>query len=325
MIHVLLRRRIDEAKWLLAACSLAVFSFCWLRVWIVSRVDTDRFRQILELIPGDWQRFLTVDVTWLITYEGRISLAYDELLVVGLVAIWAIARGSDCVSGELGRGTLEMLLAQPVSRRAVFLTQAGVTMVGIAVIAFSTWLGTWLGIELATVKREITATWRLPIPLPILGSDLPVPFARPREEQIPMSELVDAKVFAPAATHLFALGLMIAGFSALMSSWDRYRWRTISIVVGVFFVQTLLKILGMGIEEWSWLKYLSALTLYEPETVVQTASNDLAAAWTFLLPREGGSSEFGPLAAHTLMAGIGLFCYCGGLAIFCRRDLPAPL
>ena len=43
--------------------------------------------------------------------------------------MFAIARGSDVVSGELGRGTLEMLLAQPVSRLQVLYTQAAVTLV----------------------------------------------------------------------------------------------------------------------------------------------------------------------------------------------------
>ena len=66
----------------------------------------------------------------LATYSGRIALAYDLPIVILCVSVWAIARGSDCVSGELGRGTMEMLLAQPVSRLQVLLTQATVTTIG---------------------------------------------------------------------------------------------------------------------------------------------------------------------------------------------------
>jgi len=325
MMHVLLRRRVDEAKWLLASCSLAVICFCWLRVWIVSRVDTSRFQQILELVPGDWQRFMTVDVAWLITYEGRISLAFDELVVIGGISIWAIARGSDCVSGELGRGTLEMLLAQPISRLAAFATQASVTIVGVGVIALSAWFGTWLGIQSFSVKREVMATWQLPIPLPLVGSEVPVPFAQARTQQVAMSELVDVDSFLPAAASLFAFGLMIAGFSTLMSSWDRYRWRTIGIVIGFFFAQTLLKLVGMAIEEWSWLRFLSAFTAYEPEAVVQVACLHPDQAWAFLIPQDDGSWRSGPMTLHTVMGGIGVASYLGALAVFWHRDLPAPL
>ena len=99
MTRVLLRKYVHDAKWLLIACGGTMFAFCWIRVWIVSRLDTGRFKAILDLLPYDWQRFTPVDFDWLITYTGRISLAWDELIVVLCVSIWAIARGSDCVSG----------------------------------------------------------------------------------------------------------------------------------------------------------------------------------------------------------------------------------
>ena len=180
MIRVLFRRRIHEAKWLLLACSAAMILFCWVRVWIVSRLDTTRFKKILDLVPDDWQKFLTVDFAWMITYPGRISLAYEELIVVGCVSIWAIARGSDCVSGALGRGTMEMLLAQPISRFAVISSQALVTIVGTAVVAGSSWIGNWLGILTNSAKREVTASWHLPIPPSMLSPSAPhIPYIAP--------------------------------------------------------------------------------------------------------------------------------------------------
>src|SRR6188768_4116856 len=108
MNRYLLKKTIRESRWLLLGCSSAVWAFCWLRVWMVSRIETDRFKAILEMLPTDWRRFLSVDLEWLITYPGRISLAYQELIVILCMAIWSIARGSDAVSGELNRGTLEM-------------------------------------------------------------------------------------------------------------------------------------------------------------------------------------------------------------------------
>ena len=45
---------------------------------------------------------------------------YVHPLVLFSAVIWAIMRGSDCVSGEIGRGTMEMLLAQPVRRTSLY-------------------------------------------------------------------------------------------------------------------------------------------------------------------------------------------------------------
>ena len=326
MIHVLIRRRVHEAKWLLLACSVAMIWFCWVRVWIVSRVDTTRFKQILDLLPDDWQKFLTVDFTWMITYAGRVSLAYEELVVVGCISIWAIARGSDCVSGELGRGTTEMLLAQPISRFAVITSQAVVTILGTAVVAGSSWVGNWLGILTTSARQEVTAAWQLPIPLPLIGSEIPIPFAEPKTVYTPMTELVDASLFLPATVNLFAFGLMIAGFSSLMSSWDRYRWRTIGIVIGVYFLQSMAKLAGMAIEEASWLCYLTAFTAYEPELAVRVADLTPEFAWSFAITAEDGSWQaYGPMTYHCLLGGLGVLFYALAVWIFRRRDLPAPL
>ncbi|MCB9936840.1 MAG: ABC transporter permease subunit [Planctomycetaceae bacterium] len=326
MIHVLIRRRIDEAKWLLAACSIAMIWFCWLRVWLVSRLDTGRFKEILDLLPSDWQRYTPVDFAWLITYEGRISLAYDELVVVGCVSLWAIARGSDCVSGELGRGTLEMLLAQPLSRRAVMLSQTGVTVAGVAILSFCAWFGTWCGIHTMSAKQMIQPGFDLPIPLPFLGSRISIPFAEPETVYVPMVDLVDASLFIPASVNLCMFGLMLAGFSTLMSSWDRYRWRTIGIVVGIYMLQIVFKLFGMSADELVWLKYLSAFTAYEPESLVQIAHQLPEFTWSFTLRNTDGSWRgYGPMSFHAILASIGVISYLLALRIFSRRDLPAPL
>jgi ABC-2 type transport system permease protein len=97
-------------------------------------------------------KFSSVPLSHLLSYPGRIALAYDEPIVVFTISIFAIARGSDAVSGELNRGTLEMLLAQPVSRVQVLATQAFVTLGSLLLLSLATWAGT--GATFTAVVKE---------------------------------------------------------------------------------------------------------------------------------------------------------------------------
>jgi ABC-2 type transport system permease protein len=303
-----------------------LFAFCWLRVWIVSQFETERFRSLLELIPADWQRFTSVDFAYLITYTGRISLVYDELIVILSVSIWAVARGSDCISGEIGRGTMEMILAQPFSRLKVLATHALITVVGLVLLALTTWTGTAVALQTTSLVEIHQPAIVLPVELPGLGSEIPIPFAEPEVRQIRMADRVNAHVFWPATVNLFALGFMLAGFSTLMSSWDRYRWRTIGIVVGVCMVQIIMKVVGLAADSTDWLLYLTALTAHEPEQFVYLADSSPQLAWQFLIYNEERQwVDYGPLWYDMILVGIGLVSYLGAAVIFTRRDLPAPL
>lgn len=323
--RALLRKCISEAKWLLLGCAAVIVAFCWLRIWLVSRLETDRFQRIIDNLPDTWMRFLSVDVKWLVTYAGRISSTYEEPIVVFGVCIWAIARGSDCISGELGRGTMEMLLAQPVSRLKVMFTQAGVTLTGVALLALTSWLGIYFGLHTNRVKEEVTPSIRLPFRIPLLGEDVPLPMAKPEQRITPMHELVNAEVFAPAAVNLFALGVFMAGLSTLASSWDRYRWRTIGFVVGVFVVEAIVKFVGRG-ASIPWLTYSSVLSAYDPQRLVEISDKAPESTWSVLLFDETGAfTTLGPLGHHLVLILLGVACYAAAAVIFTRRDLPAPL
>src|SRR5205085_11716340 len=111
---VLFKKCITETRLLFAGLGLLLFVFCWLRVFIVSRLQTSQFAAIVEQLWDQLKDFWPVPLDQLLTYTGRIAVGYNEPVVVFGASIFAIARGSDVVSGELSRGTMEMLLAQPV-------------------------------------------------------------------------------------------------------------------------------------------------------------------------------------------------------------------
>jgi ABC-2 type transport system permease protein len=324
--RILLKKAFDDAKWLLLGCGLVILAFCWVRVWLVSRLDTARFQAILDNIPDTWKRFASVDIEWMVTYAGRIAVTFDEPIVVFGMSIWAIARASDCVSGELGRGTMEMLLAQPVSRLQLLLSHATVTLAGVLILASAAWLGIYGGLHTNSVKQEVTPSWTLPIPLPLIGKEIPKPLAEPQQRVTPMSELVDARLFIPASANVFSLGVFLAGLTTLASALDRYRWRTIGVVVSLYVVEIIVKIIGRGVDYLWWLEFGSVFSAYEPQRLVQMADRDAGAAWSLLIyDKQGAIETLGPLGHCLILISLGVACYIAAGIVFSRRDLPAPL
>jgi ABC-2 type transport system permease protein len=276
----------QETKWLLLASMAILVVFNWLFVWVVSQLPLEQLRLILNLVPKNLESLLPVPKEQIATSAGRIAIAYDHPIVILVTVFWAIGRGSDAVSGELGRGTLEMILAQPVRRVTWLATHAASTNFGSAILAASVWLGTSAG--LATVE---------------------------------MDEVVSVWAFLPAVLNLFGLMFCLAGISTLASSGDRYRWRTIGLVGGFYVIELMIKVAGLAAPTWKWLLSFSLFTCFEPQWLVSNP----AAAWSLLEPARVAGRTLGGLGCDGVLIGIGLTSYMLAAVIFCHRDLPAPL
>lgn len=320
MHRALLKKSFLETRLLLACCVAWLFIFCWIRVWIVSRLERGRFQAILEQFGDIVSTFSPVSFAHLLSFTGRIAVGFDEALVVLVLLAFAITRGSDVVSGELNRGTMEILLAQPVRRFEVIVSQALVTVIGLFLLAAAVWWGTWLGIHTAQAKIERQPALNMP-----LGYSVPLPFVKPTIEKVPMSSQVDARLYVPAAINLFCLGYSFAGLATLISACDRYRWRTVGLTIGILVLQMVSKVIGIASADWRWLKYSSLFTVYEPQKVVEIALNNPAALWSWSISVSEGQWVLGPLTYYSVLLAAGTLFYGLSIFAFSRRDLPAPL
>jgi ABC-2 type transport system permease protein len=286
MNSALWSKSIRESRWLWLSCALVMFTFHMLFVWIMSQFPTSNFKAILAFVPSVMQKMFPVDIEQLASSAGRVATAYDHPIVLLMCLVWSVARGSDVVSGELGRGTLEMILAQPVSRARVLYGSTAVTLIGAAGLALLAWLGTTLALQL-----------------------------------IELEEAVDAKLFVPAALSLFALMFFLTGITTLASAADRYRWRTIGIIGGFYAVESIVRIVAMLAPGWEWLSKFTFFTAFNPQAYVANP----AMAWTFFEVLPGGAQRLGGLGGHTVLIGLGVVCFAAAGFIFSKRDLPAPL
>ncbi len=225
-----------ESRTMLLACSGLMFAFHWLFVWLTSQIELGPLSVLAQMIPPAWQKLLPVPIGVIATNVGMVSMAYVEPIVVIVMLVWSVGRGSDAVSGPLDRGTLEMLLAQPIRRGEWYATGAVVTIAGAAVIAASCWIGTCVGLYLVPFPEEISPLWYL-----------------------------------PAAANVLALTVFLSGTASAISALHRYRWQTIGWMGALFAATVIIKAIALMAPQAGALIYLSFLGAYEPVLLVTDA------------------------------------------------------
>ncbi len=320
----LLMKGLLESALLFVACGLCLFAFAYFRVWVVSELDSARFKQIIDLLPKDWERFSSVDFQWLVSYMGRTASTLGEPALLLLVSLWAAVRSSDVVSGELNRGTLEMVLAQPVSRWEVYRIHSLVTLVGLVLLCLLIWAGMATAVQFSVIKETTYPEFKVPI----AGWSVPLTGAKPTETQVLMRDVVNPISFFAGVCNLFSVGVFLIGVTSLLSAVDRYRWRTLGIAAGLFIVSGILKVGSLATPKLHWLGWLSYLNLFEPERQVKLFDERRDNFWLVIDERMvGGVSTFelGPAGANLLLIMLGVGCWIWGGWRFQTRDLPPPV
>jgi len=279
VIRALLARTLRDALPLLVGCSVLITGFVWLRLWVVAQIDFDEATTLFtKILPKFFERLLPVPFETIATIEGRVAFGFEESPVLLLLSLWAVTRGTECLAGRLGDGTMEMLLAQPVRRLTVVVSHTVITLMGAVLIALAAWLGIGIGIS-------------------VVGFDQPTTMS----------------VYWPATTNLMGLGIFLVGVSTLASAVARTRSQAVGLIVSFIVIQMACKIMGMMSPNVAWLKKMTFLSAYEP-TLLTTGMIKDPSTYGLLLWQY-----------HFLLIGLGLAALALGTAIFCRRDVPAPL
>jgi ABC-2 type transport system permease protein len=224
-----------------------------------------------------------------------LSIGNVHPLVQAIFCIWAVGRASGAVAGEIDRGTMELLLAQPVPRSRVVLAHLGVDLLTIPVLSLFLWVGTWLGTALV---------W----PLQIEGP------ANPQLLE------VNPWAFAPALANVAALMFAVSGYTIWLSARGRFRWRVLGLAVFLTLVQFLVNVVGQLWDAVGPLRPFTVFYYYQPQQIIRDGrwTVELGTVWN------GGQPLF---AVHVLVVllAVGVIGYGLALWTFERRDLPAPL
>ncbi|MEM6692290.1 MAG: ABC transporter permease subunit [Planctomycetota bacterium] len=316
----LIRHWASQSALLFGSCGLALFSFAWVRVWVVSLLDLGQFETILDQFR-DFEKFAPVKFDALLSYSGRVGMTFDEPIVILCTVVWCISRGSDAVSGQLGRGTMEMLMGQPTARRTVILSHASVSIIGLLLLCLLVWAGIGVGVAVTEIEETVPVA---SVRIPFTTINLPLESTEPVKQVVALSDRVDCRLYSSSVFSLFAFGFFLLGLSTLFSSFDQYRWRTIGFVVGVYVIQLVIFGLGKAAESLDWLLSFTFFSCYKPQpTSLLAYEEGLGAAWRF----SGALPDFSlpPVWYPLILIAAGVLFYLIAIHRFERRDLPAPL
>ncbi|MCC6493583.1 MAG: ABC transporter permease subunit [Pirellulales bacterium] len=278
MKRVLLIRSLRDSELLLAGCATLAFAFTWLRIWVASHIQVDAFVKFFSESFKMLQELLPVPVADLASPLGRVAFSFEEFGLVLLLGLWTVARGSDCLAGRIGAGTMEMLLAQPVRRFTLVSTHTLVTLLGVIGIASAAWAGVAAGLRFSKFE-----------PPPTLAT------------------------VTPAVLNFISLGVFVAGAATIASALCRTRSAAVGAVVGFYIVEIAIMVVARLADQFGWMGWLTIFSAYEPTMLTLSVQRDPAAGWTLLWQYNG------------CLVGLGALLLAGSAAIFCHRDVPAPL
>jgi ABC-2 type transport system permease protein len=331
MTAILVRKLLRDVRPALVVVCLVLFAFAALWVKITQRVTT----QIVPMARLISKPFGNAKVLETVFVRGpsKVSQAalgwgdmnFDnptDFLAIGLLhpivlvmaLVWSVGRAAGAVAGELDRGTMELLMSQPVPRGRLILAHLLVDCVVLPVICLSFFAGTQFGLwaagefvpdyamledaakESPVVQRLLANVPRDPAPLEVSGR----------------GELVGL---------LNTLGLMFAigGMTLAVSAAGRSRWKAVGYSVLVVVVMFVANTVGQLWEPAGFVRPLTFFYYYQPQRMM------IDGVWLMDLDKAWNVGRPVPVPAVGVLFGVGALGYAVALRTFTRRDLPAPL
>lgn len=131
----LLDQTLNKSRNTLLAYIGITLAFTWMMVGLFPSFE-ESYDEILQSIPEGFADAFGAETGMAINLESFLSLEYFSLMWPIIMLIFAISYGSGALSGEIERGSIEVLLGQPVSRFSVFLSKYLAGFVQILVLTY---------------------------------------------------------------------------------------------------------------------------------------------------------------------------------------------
>lgn len=266
MTWILVKKLLRDVRvaWFIVAILLFLFQILWSR--ITMRVTTqiltafgrigvspDEIMRILlnqnpdgqsnEMLGQMVQAIIGGENVSLDRAADMMSVSYVHPLVLAILCIWAIGRAANAIAGEIDRGTMELLLAQPIRRSQLVFAHLVVDAIIFPSLCGVMWLGTYCG------------TWWMGLQTA----------ENPRLQ-------VDPFRFLPALLCVSMLLFSVSGVTMALSALGRSRARVWGWAISLDLSMFLVNVFGqIWPEALGWLRPLTNHYHYQPQKLIQTA------------------------------------------------------
>jgi ABC-2 type transport system permease protein len=253
MTWVLVRKLLRDVRlaWLIIAFLLFAFQLLWARITeritgeilVAFRpfgITVDDIRNIIFKGPGQAIQAIIGGADIHIENAGELmSVSYVHPLTLTLLCLYAVGRSAQAIAGEIDRGTMELLLAQPLRRSQLMAAHVLVDVVTLPALCLVLWLGTWTG---AALTGALHAT----VPL----------------------ERIEPERFLPALLGIGGLAYAASGLTRWLSSMGRSRARVWGGATLLLLLLFLLNILCQLWEPLEPLRRASLFYYYQPQDMI---------------------------------------------------------
>jgi ABC-2 type transport system permease protein len=226
----------QRVRWLVVALT----SFGWgLLIPIIYSAFSDAVRQLARsgAIPEELLSFGSGNFFDL---PGAVTLGVQHPIAIALVAVFAVGATAMAIAGERQRGTLEVMLARPLSRTGAYLTILGGLLLVVATVVAALLAGFIVG----------AATQGLLDELPL--------------EHLPMTFLNGFLLWGAFATFGMAASV----------SFDR-PGPALGLTMGYLLVNYFLEILGSLWQDVAWTQEYSLFHHFQPGEILEGAVDPL--------------------------------------------------
>jgi len=186
----------------------------------------------LDSFPAEFSAIIG-DLSNATTPAGWLSIELYSLFVPFAVCIIAIIAGANAIGKEEDSGTLELLLASPISRAKLFTQKSLAILTQVAVIGLMTWLGVYIGSLLF-------------------------------EFDVNLANVLWASISA------VALGALFGSIALATQAVTGKRAMALGVASGVLAIGYALNILSSLVESLEWVKFLSPFYYFNVEDTLSS-------------------------------------------------------
>ncbi|MCL5093911.1 MAG: ABC transporter permease [Patescibacteria group bacterium] len=247
MFAVVLRTLKDKKNALFTYTSAALgFLLMYVALYPSIQKMDKTYEDMAKMLPEGLMKAFGLDINTLGTFEGYISTEFFSMVVPIMVIAFAVSFAGWAIAGEIEKGTVEILLAQPISRLKAFLSKY---------IAGFSYLALFIGVSILSV----------------------IPMAKIFDFSIKSGN------FLKVTGITFLFGLAVYSLGVLFSSIFSEKGKVYLATSGILILMYVLNIIAVLKDNLKDLKYFSFFHYYNPSEVLVKGKIDWLGVWIFLL------------------------------------------